>query len=230
MNTRLNARDPGALAIWHLYSGSGIGSRSFVWLRWTLTPYWQMASLLPSRGRLLDVASGHGLLSLALAAQSETRDILGIDHDPERVRAATAAASLSGCRSRVRFEVRNLADALAALPKESFAGVAMIDMLHYFDRETQRKLLSQAIELLVSGGTLLIREVDPSGGLVSRWNRLYETLATRTGFTRTTGRSLHFRQPSEWSELLEEHGLDVRIERSGSSLFSDILYIGTRRT
>jgi 2-polyprenyl-3-methyl-5-hydroxy-6-metoxy-1,4-benzoquinol methylase len=189
-----------------------------------------MASLLPSRGRLLDVASGHGLLSLCLAAQSETRDILGIDHDPQRVAAATAAASRSGSASRVHFEVANLADALAVLPKESFAGVAMIDMLHYFDRETQRAFVARATELLESRGILLVREVDPSGGLASRWNRLYETLATRTGFTRTTGRSLHFRPVSEWSGLLEECGLDVRIERSGPPLFSDVLYVGVRRT
>jgi hypothetical protein len=221
--------DPRALAIWRLYAGSGSASRCFVWLRWTLTPYWQMASLLPARGRLLDLASGHGLLSLALSAQSETRDILGIDHDPRRVAAATAAASRNDSGSRVHFEVGNLADALAVLPKESFAGVAMIDMLHYFDLETQREFLAQATELLVSRGTLLIREVDPSGGLVSRWNRIYETLATRTGFTRTAGRSLYFRTPTEWSRLLEEHGLDVRTERSGSSVFSDILYIGVRR-
>jgi uncharacterized protein len=222
--------EPGELAIWHLYAGSSLASRCFVWLRWTLTPYWQMASLLPTRGRLLDLASGHGLLSLALSAQSETRDILGIDHDPQRVATATAAALRNGSGSRVHFEVGNLADALATLPKESFAGVAMIDMLHYFDRKTQREFFAQATGVLIKGGTLLIREVDPSGGFVSRWNRLYETLATRTGLTHTTGGSLHFRTLSEWSGLLEEHGFDVRIERSGSSLFSDVLYIGVRRT
>jgi tRNA1(Val) A37 N6-methylase TrmN6 len=79
--------------------------RGFLWLRSILTPYARMASALPARGRVLDLGSGHGLLAFALSRDSPRREIIGIDHDPERVRLAEAAALTLPVRSRPRFEV-----------------------------------------------------------------------------------------------------------------------------
>jgi 2-polyprenyl-3-methyl-5-hydroxy-6-metoxy-1,4-benzoquinol methylase len=194
--------------------------RLFLWLRWHLTPYFKMAARLPREGEILDLGSGHGLLSVALAMQSPARKVLGIDHDEERVKIATEAASKM---HNLRFE----RGSILAPPSGKYHGIALIDVMHYFPPEEQETILRQAAERLKSGGVLIVREVNPNGGWISQWNRLYEKLATATGFTRSDKQTvLHFRTPVEWSTLLSRIGLQVSMERCSSPLFADVLYVG----
>jgi len=125
--------------------------RGFLWLRSILTPYARMASALPARGRVLDLGSGHGLLAFALSRDSPRREIIGIDHDPERVRLAEAAALTLPVRSRPRFEVGDLREKLGSFASGSLAGIAMIDILHYFDPASQQFLVSEAERVLAPG-------------------------------------------------------------------------------
>ncbi|MGZ3708782.1 MAG: glycosyltransferase, partial [Bdellovibrionota bacterium] len=67
-------------------------TRFFLSVRWKLTPYSQMAHELPERGPILDMGCGHGLFTLALALQSSERQVLGFDHDEDRVGLAREAA------------------------------------------------------------------------------------------------------------------------------------------
>ncbi|MDQ6872477.1 MAG: class I SAM-dependent methyltransferase, partial [Gemmatimonadota bacterium] len=56
-----------AASIASLFSDAPLSTRSFIRLRWWLTPYRKIAGVLPTSGRVLDLGSGHGLLSLALS-------------------------------------------------------------------------------------------------------------------------------------------------------------------
>lgn len=104
----------------------------------------------------------------------------------------------------------------------------MIDVMHYFDPETQEDLLKRVYHLMDPGGTLLVREVDPEGGLTSFWNRFYEKVATGIGFTQADKKGLHFRSRQGWEKLMETCGFKVKSERCSSFLFADILYICER--
>jgi O-methyltransferase involved in polyketide biosynthesis len=115
-----------------------------------------------------------------------------------------------------------------ATARRTYRGIAMIDVMHYFPPEQQARLAREAFRLLEAGGTLIVREVDPDGGMVSAWNRLYEKIATGIGFTRAEKQGLHFRSRRGWEEMLEEAGFEVRSERCSSFLFADILYICQR--
>ncbi len=211
-----------------LFSEAPLSTRCFIWLRWALTPYRRIASVLPARGRVLDLGSGHGLLSLALSLSSDEREIIGIDHDAGRVRVAQRAIAHSESVSRPKFEVGDLGKALAKFPDGSLAGIAMIDILHYFDAPAQTALLDEAARALKPGGTLAIREVDTEGGVAAAWNRLYENLSLTVGFTRSLRRRLQFRSASDWTGMLERAGFVVRSEPCGSPIFSDVLFIGER--
>lgn len=194
-----------------------------------LTPYDRMASVLPTRGGVLDLGSGHGLLSLSLARGSQQRRIIGIDHDPVRVRLAEAAALSLPVGSRPVFETGDLKDRLWSFESGSLAGIAMIDILHYFDPASQQFLVSQAARVLAPGGVLAMREIDTDAGIKAATNRLYERLATGIGFTKSVGPKLSFRGAAEWTNLLENAGFAVRSEPCGPPLFADVLFVAQRR-
>jgi ubiquinone/menaquinone biosynthesis C-methylase UbiE len=101
---------------------------------------------------VLDLGSGHGLFSLALSMDSDQRVVIGIDHDSKRVHLAKGATEQYASISRPRFEVGDLQKKLAAFARGSLAGIAMIDILHYFDADGQRTLLREAARALEPGG------------------------------------------------------------------------------
>jgi len=218
----------GLLQISSLFSEAPLSTRFFLWLRSILTPYDSMASALPAQGRVLDLGSGHGLLAFALSLGSHQREIIGIDHDPQRVRLAEAAALRLPVMSRPRFEVGDLREKLASFPAGSLAGIAMIDILHYFDSASQQGLINDAARVLAPRGILVVREIDSDAGLRAAANRLYERLATGVGFTRSTGPGLSFRGARGWTSLLASAGFTVRSERCGPPFLADVLFVALR--
>jgi len=105
-----------------------------------------MGNHLPRNGVVYDLGCGHGLFSLSLAQQSPESQVIGIDHDAQRIRLAKEAGrGLSNIRfeSRDFFEVKGL---------ERPQAISMIDVLHYFDFSTQESHLAQAWRLLSDEG------------------------------------------------------------------------------
>jgi SAM-dependent methyltransferase len=211
-----------------LFAESSLATRSFLRLRSLLTPYDYLASVFPTRGRVLDLGSGHGLLAFALSLGSNEREIIGIDHDPDRVRLAEAAASEFPLGSRPGFEVGDLKEKLSSFAPGSLTGIAMIDILHYFDPASQEFLISQAMRVLAPGGILAVREIDSDDGIRAAANRFYERFATGIGFTRSAGPELSFRGAGVWVSLLETAGFKVRSERCGPPFFADVLFVAQR--
>ncbi len=201
------------------YRQASLPTRLFLSARWRLTPYSRMTSRLPERGIILDVGCGHGLFSLAAGLHSPTREVIGIDHDTHRVTLGSLAV-----QDLPNIHIQN--GNISHLPKgtKPYSGIAMIDVMHYFDPPTQEELIQKAFDLLEPGGTLLVREVDPQSGIQSKWNRFYERMATRIGFTQSEKKELHFRTQSEWKELIQKSGFKVNSEPCSNLLFADILY------
>jgi len=212
------------LSIFARYPNTPLSTRLFLLARWYLTPYAAMTAHLPQRGMILDLGCGHGLFALAAVLQSPARQIFGVDHDAERIRLGIEATK---DLPQIQLKQGGFHNSLppAALP---YAGLAMIDVLHYFNPETQERLLKQAYGLLAPGGVLLVREVEPCSGLISSWNRLYEKFATRIGFTQAEEKDLHFRSKLAWSELFKQIGFTVSWKHCSSIIFKDILFICTK--
>ncbi|MFZ9595680.1 MAG: glycosyltransferase [Bdellovibrionia bacterium] len=225
-----------------LYPRVSWDTRFFLFARWLLTPYLEMAKALPPEGLILDLGCGHGLLAFAAVQDSPRRKIYGLDHDPKRVKLASQAfihIPEIQIREGDFLKLPCPSTAIEAWqptrphseppshPTAPFGyqGIAMIDVLHYFDFSTQKSILKDAYERLEAPGTLIVREVEPNSGLISTWNRFYETLATGIGFTQSQEKELFFRTQEEWCQLLREIGFEVTQKRCSSVLFSDILYL-----
>lgn len=204
------------------FRSAPVGARFFLRVRWWLTPYRNMVAPLPESGRILDLGCGHGLFAFAAVDGHPQRRVLGIDHDAPRI--ALAADAARGI-DNLTFETGDL----AAPPEGEADAVALIDLMHYFEPAKQEEILRAAASRLRSGGTLVVRDVDPNGGFVSAINRLWEKIATGTGFTRTKKTGFHFRTPAQWEELLRAIGFDVTSRRCSFALFADHLFVGTKR-
>ncbi len=211
-----------------LFAEAPLRVRCFLWLRSVLTPYDRLAATLPSRGRVVDLGSGHGLLAFALSRGSHQREILGIDHDHDRVRLAATAALSRPVGSRPRFEVGDLKEKLGSFASGSLAGIAMIDILHYFDPANQQLLVSEAARVLMPDGILVVREIDSDAGIKAAANRLYERIATGIGFTRSTGATLAFRGARGWTSLLESAGFTASSQPCGLPILADVLFVARR--
>jgi len=197
------------------YRALSWGTRLFLWARWHWTPYGEMASRLPVKGRILDGGCGHGLLALALALGSSRRRVLGLDHAKERIRAALGAGA--GLRN-LSFRTGDY----EVLPGGPYEGIALVDVLHYLPLARQEAVLRRAFRGLRRGGLLIFREVDRSPGFSSYFNRLHERFMTGLGFTRAEG--LYFREPSGWTSIAQEAGFRVSSRPLSRFPFADILF------
>jgi ubiquinone/menaquinone biosynthesis C-methylase UbiE len=202
--------------------GISLGTKLFLHLRWWLTPYERMAAYVPRSGKVLDVGCGHGLLAMEMALSEPNRSVLATDHDVARIDLAKQAGK--GI-SNLQFEVSTG----NPVSDGKFDAIMMIDFLHYFSPEQQDDMIAKAYANLEKGGWLLAREVNQQGGLISKFNQLYEKMATLTGFTQSNTikakENLSFKSQSGWEAKFAEHGFKVRSEPCSSPIFADILYI-----
>lgn len=208
------------LTILRIYRRSNISTKTFLALRWALTPYEEMASRFPKEGIILDLGAGHGLLSRALALQSAMRRVVALDHDEKRIELARLAnQGISNCEF-------SIGDFSALKGMSDVSGIAMIDVLHYFPFEVQEKIFSDAWNSLRAGGTLCFREIDTEAGLVSSCNKLHERVMKAVGFTKAS--ELHFRSPDSWKKLAESKGFSVAVEKMTAPMFADLLFTCTK--
>lgn len=94
----------------------------YMWAAILIYPFWpsmvnhialyrdEFVKALPTDARVLELASGHGVLSLLAAEERGDLQLEGLDISPPAVAVANRLLSVSGHDSRVKFEVK---DALA---------------------------------------------------------------------------------------------------------------------
>ena len=205
------------------YGGAGVAARFYLNLRWRWTPYERIAACVPSQGLILDLGSGHGLLSLAMGLSEPGRTIVGIDHDPQRVLLARQAAA--GI-ANLDYATGSLLEAVAnAARRGRISAIVILDALHYLNRAEQEAFLAHARTSLQPHGVLVIRDVDAGAGKNFLVNRVYEKTMTGLGFTRAKG--LTFRTQHEWLEVLAQSGFQTASEPCSRFPFADRLFVCT---
>ena len=185
-------------------------------------------------GTLVDVGCGQGLmLSVLVQAQRQWAEgtwpagspppprfdrLVGIELRPRIARLARRALSPA-------VEVLS-SDARDSMPSAADA-VLFFDVLHLVPPEDQERLIARAVAVLAPGGTILIREADPSGGwrfmMVRLGNRLKSIVVGRWR------QPFHFRTSSAWASLLSREGLHVAVQPLAEGTpFANVLLRGVR--
>jgi SAM-dependent methyltransferase len=111
-----------------------------------------VSARLAAGGSVIDVGSGYGTPTIAIARHFPAARVLGIDYNDGSVAHARQAADAAGVASRVRFEVGSATD----LPGSGYTLVTFFDSLHDFGDPVGA--LTQARDVLAEDGAVLLIE------------------------------------------------------------------------
>jgi len=106
--------------------------------------------------------------------------------------------------------------------------VVILDVLHYMDLDSQRRVLQRVRAALPSAGLLLLRVCDAGGGLrfsYTQWIDKAVMLARGHSLLAT-----HSRGIAQWQEILQQCGFDSQpMPMSRGTPFANVLLIAHAR-
>jgi 2-polyprenyl-3-methyl-5-hydroxy-6-metoxy-1,4-benzoquinol methylase len=129
---------------------------------------------------VLDIGCGLGLLSFYLREQGLQEPIMGVDCDAPKIKRATeiAAREYSG----LDFGVCDAREVSA-----QYGAVVILDVLHYLEDASQRRLLEDIADKVPEGGVVIIRNAPKDGSLRYRLTYLEELFVRAVGWIRGGG-------------------------------------------
>ena len=161
-----------------------------------------VAAATPTSGNILDFGCGHGVVSLYLVMSSPDRKVTGVDVDDEKILDAQAAAKAAGVDAA--FDVVEP----GSRPTGEWDGIVIVDVLYLLGRRAALDVLDAAVDALVAGGVLVVKEVDTR----PRWKYWFaaaqEFVATKI-LRITEGAQVEFVPPAVLAGHLRSRGLTV---------------------
>lgn len=115
---------------------------------------------------IVDVGCGIGLLPMLLREAGFGEEIVGVDFDARKIETARKV------EARVDFRVGDARD-----PLPSGHTVVMLDLLHYFTDDEQRRILENAARAVPPGGMIVVRDAIDDGSWRYRTTWLAESFA-----------------------------------------------------
>jgi 2-polyprenyl-3-methyl-5-hydroxy-6-metoxy-1,4-benzoquinol methylase len=162
-----------------------------------------MDLLLTDEGRILDVGCGFGLFAAYFGQTQPRRHIVGVDPDERRIGIARHVSAQLGLPQH-RFVIGDIRSARLEGP---FEAAYVLDVMHHLPAEDQRGVLERMRDLLVPGGTLIIKDIttEPRFGLyfTEALDRLMVGMKE----------PLAYRHHKAWGQMLAGLGFKVRMVR-----------------
>ena len=201
------------------YDGEPGRFKWYARMKYVMDPcYRAIAAHVPPGTLTVDLGTGLGMLPVLLGLLGD-RAALGVEWDVAKAEAGQRAAQgLTGI-TIVAGDARDY-----SLPACDI--VTLVDVLHYYDDDTQRSVLARCRMALRPGGRLLVREGDGARRGGSRFTRAMEQAVTKLGWNR--GPKVRFRPIAELEADLRELGFSVsRDEVAGKLHPGNVLLVAT---
>ena len=186
-----------ALIVLHrVYAHRGAKTRAHVLIRFLTCPFLRVLRAVPRDARVLDIGAGHGLFARLVAARGAKR-VVAVEPDTRKVQPVDGVDFVMGFDDVVRGR---------------FDAVVVVDVLYKIPVEQWDALLARCAARLAAGGTLVIKEHDPTARIKNAWNRAQEWLASKMGLT--LGQSFSYESPAAFIARLHRAGFaDARARR-----------------
>ena len=198
-----------ARRVFSLYADASRADRLHLRVRWATCPVPAIEAEVPTRGRVLEVGCGHGLVTAYLALSCPARSVVGVDIDERKlVLARAAAANLEPGEASLQFASSND----GAVPAGPWDAIVIVDVLYLIDPDLELALLDACVAELAPGGVLVLKETDVVPRLKHSIAKAQEVLATRV-LRITAGDTLSFTPISELAGHLADGGLTVAVRR-----------------
>lgn len=180
--------------------------------------YQQFHELLPVEGKILDLGCGYGFMSYMLYWSSlEKRKITGVDYDEEKIATANHCFCKTGDVNFIHADITKF-------EFEKYDAITVMDVLHYLKPEQQVVIIERAIEALLPGGILIIRDGDKDLKEKHKGTKLTELFSTKIFSFNKTKHELYFLSGKIIQELAMQHGL--AFERIDETKFtSNIIWV-----
>jgi SAM-dependent methyltransferase len=170
-------------------------ARAHTLIRYLTCPLLRVADRVPRNATLLDIGAGHGVF--AVLVRDRVARVVAVEPDLRKV------FPLAGCHVVAGYD-----DVI----RGSFDVITIIDVLYKIPTGEWDALLARIAARLKPGGTLLVKEMDPTERLKNRWNRFQEAAATALHLT--LGESFSYEASADFSARLKRHGFaQIDVER-----------------
>ncbi|HUN02083.1 MAG TPA: class I SAM-dependent methyltransferase, partial [Niabella sp.] len=174
--------------------------------------------LLPRKGKLLDIGCGYGFMVYILYwASQNKRQITGVDYDEEKIETANHCFGKTDDLQFVHADI-------AHFELEKYNGITIMDVLHYLKPEEQMSVIEKAIDALLPGGILIIRDGDADLKQKHKGTQLTELFSTKIFSFNKTVNDLYFLSGQMVEKLAIKHKL--AIERIDDTRFtSNVVWV-----
>jgi 2-polyprenyl-3-methyl-5-hydroxy-6-metoxy-1,4-benzoquinol methylase len=186
------------IVLYRAFRSSPPGARLHTLIRFVTSPMLRVVDQLPRGGSLLDIGAGHGVL--AVLARERVSRVVAVEPDVRKVLGVRRQSA------PLHFVI-----GYDDVVRGSFDVISIIDVLYKIPTSQWDALIARAASRLKPGGTLIIKEMDPTERLKNRWNRIQERFASLLGLT--LGESFSYEAPADFIARLARHGFEARAER-----------------
>jgi hypothetical protein len=187
--------------------------------RFLSCPMLPLVARLPGRGRLLDLGAGHGAFALLAVRAGGVDGAVALEPDHRKL----LAGSWGLAEPRLRL-VAGYADAVVG----RFEAVSVLDVLYRLPLAAWDPFLGAARDRLAPGGSLLLKEIDPTHRVKGLWNRAQERLADLLGLT--LGVAFSYEPPAAMAARLLRLGFSAveTVDLGKGYPHAHVLYLATR--
>lgn len=184
--------------------------------------YQQFHELLPREGKILDLGCGYGFMAYMLYwASQNKRQITGVDYDEEKIETANHCFSKTDDLQFIQADITKF-------ELEKYDGITIMDVLHYLKPEQQVDIIEKAIDALLPGGILIVRDGDADMKEKHKGTKLTELFSTKIFSFNKTQNDLHFLSGMMIESLAMKHGLGF--ERIDATKYtSNVVWVMRKR-
>ena len=182
-------------------------------IKFFLFPFVKLEMLVPKKGFIIDLGCSHGLLANYLGLTSETRDVLGVEMNENRIKFANIGIK------NTKFKAGDITK-IDIPPADCIIFTHVLH--HLFTYEDQERLLKFCYEKLKSDGILIICEVDKT----PKWKYIISLISDKILYP---FEKINFIPIENLKTLLKKMNFHVEIiPMHNKSVFSHITFLGKK--